>query len=66
MDALGGGLRGHECDFVDPENALFVIDGDVVFLLSEETGGKTLVVLSYGATVDDYVVMDPSYTGDAR
>ena len=66
LDALGGELHGHECCFVDPENALILIKGDVVFLQSMETGGKTLVVLAYGATVDGYVVVNPSYAADTR
>ena len=65
LDALGGELHGHECYFVDPENALILIKGDVVFLQSMETGGKMLVVLAYGATVDGYVV-NPSYARDTR
>ena len=64
LDALGE-LHGHECYFVDPENALILIKGDV-FLQSVETGSKTLVVLTYGATVDGYVVVNPSYAGDTR
>ena len=64
LDALGGELHVHECYFVDPKNALVLIKGDVVFLQSVETGGKTLDVLAYGATVDGYVVVNPSYAED--
>ena len=63
LDTLGRELHGHESDFVDPENALCLVEGDVVFLQSVEAGGKTLVVLSYGAAVDGYVIVDPSYAG---
>ena len=47
-----------------PKMHLILIKGDVVFLQSVKTGGKTLVVLAYGATVDGYVVVNPSYAGD--
>ena len=66
LDALGGELHGHEYHFVDPENALILIKGDVVFLQSVKTGGKTLVVLAYGATVDGYIVVNQPYAGDIQ